>query len=91
MTDKWCMCDSVTTIARDMYSTCGQCGGKDAYKKNHAHPKNIVKEIRKLKEAEKLLWQVALTMNYCRNVSKDLPDSFDDQLCAGIEEYFKTR
>ena len=89
MTTKWCKCETVTRVLRDGNATCGQCGGRDAYKKAKERPENIIKEIEKLKLAEKLLWQVALTMNYCLNVSNDLPDSFDDQLCEGIESYFK--
>lgn len=28
----YCKCPTVTRVARDGYSTCGQCGGVDAYK-----------------------------------------------------------
>lgn len=31
---KFCQCETVTKVARDGKSTCGQCGGIDAYKKS---------------------------------------------------------
>jgi len=52
---------------------------------------DIKREIEKVKLAEKMLFQVHLTINNCKHNEKNLPDSFDDQLCDGIEEYFKTR
>jgi len=27
----WCMCTELLAVARDMFSTCSKCGGKDAY------------------------------------------------------------
>jgi len=45
----------------------------------------------KVKELENMLWQVLSTINFCSNISKDLPDSFDDQLREGIETYFKEK
>jgi len=32
--DKYCNCKTVSAVARDMKSTCMQCGGIDAYKKS---------------------------------------------------------
>ena len=32
MDKHWCMCKIVTGVARDGFSTCMKCGGKDAYK-----------------------------------------------------------
>lgn len=32
--DKFCECEVITSVARDMKSTCMQCGGTDAYKKS---------------------------------------------------------
>ena len=29
---RYCQCPTVTIVARDLYATCGQCGGVDAYK-----------------------------------------------------------
>ena len=29
--EKWCMCIRLSTVARDMNSTCSICGGIDAY------------------------------------------------------------
>ena len=28
---RWCMCRKLDSIARDGFSTCGICGGRDAY------------------------------------------------------------
>ena len=43
----------------------------------------------RLRQAEKLLWQVSMTINHCLNTEKNLPDSFDEQLMGGIRDYFK--
>jgi hypothetical protein len=43
----------------------------------------------RLKIVEKMLFQVFLTMNFCKHIEKSLPDSFDDQLYEGINNYFK--
>ena len=32
--EKFCNCETVGAVARDMKSTCMQCGGIDAYKKS---------------------------------------------------------
>jgi len=45
-------------------------------------------DIESLKIAKELLFQVVLNINYCKNISKNLPDSFDDQLCDAINDYF---
>jgi len=42
------------------------------------------------KEAEKMLFQVFNTIGFCKNVENSLPDSFDDQLCDAIADYFKS-
>jgi len=34
----WCMCTEVDIVARDMWATCGQCGGQDAYKRSKGRP-----------------------------------------------------
>lgn len=34
----WCMCETVTYVARDGFATCSQCGGKDAYKSSSNRP-----------------------------------------------------
>jgi hypothetical protein len=31
MERKWCMCTEIKGVARDGFSTCMICGGKDAY------------------------------------------------------------
>ena len=31
MDKKWCMCTVLKGVARDGFSTCSVCGGKDAY------------------------------------------------------------
>jgi hypothetical protein len=31
MDKKWCMCTELKGVARDGFSTCSVCGGKDAY------------------------------------------------------------
>ena len=48
-------------------------------------------EIERLRVAEKILWQVAMTIGQCKNNEHNLPDSFDDQLVDGIEHYFKEK
>ena len=49
----------------------------------------IAEENKQLKIADKLLFQVLLTINSCKYNERNLPDSFDDQLCNGINDYFK--
>jgi len=34
----WCMCEALESVARDGYSTCSICGGKDAYGKSELRP-----------------------------------------------------
>ena len=46
------------------------------------------KEKDKLKEAEKMLFQIFNTIGFCQRIENSLPDSFDDQLCDGIANYF---
>jgi hypothetical protein len=50
-----------------------------------------LKRVESLCEADKLLFQVSLVINHCKNTEKNLPDSFDDQLCEGIETYFRNK
>jgi len=50
MTPGWCECDKVTTVFRDGKSTCGQCGGIDAYKGHKDNPVNLRATITKLEE-----------------------------------------
>lgn len=38
MLEKWCNCKEISGVARDGKSTCVQCGGKDAYKKDPNRP-----------------------------------------------------
>ena len=42
---KWCMCERIGEVARDMYSTCSRCGGRDAYGESKQRPKNKRKTI----------------------------------------------
>ena len=37
--DKFCNCKEVKKVARDMKSTCMECGGADAYKKSKLRTK----------------------------------------------------
>ena len=39
--NRLCQCTTVTTVARDGFSTCGQCGGMDAYKKSPRRKEEI--------------------------------------------------
>ena len=36
----WCMCTKLNLVARDCWSTCSICGGKDAYGKSIDRPYN---------------------------------------------------
>ena len=45
-------------------------------------------ENRKLKIAEKMLFQVFNTIGFCKRIENNLPDVFDDQICDGIADYF---
>jgi len=47
MEQHWCMCEELKSVARDCKSTCSICGGKDAYGKSGARPKDMLKTIRK--------------------------------------------
>jgi len=44
----WCMCLKLKAVARDMYSTCSICGGRDAYGTSEARPKDKQKVIAEL-------------------------------------------
>lgn len=39
----WCMCEKIGPVARNMHSTCGQCGGQDAYGSSPDRPLNKMK------------------------------------------------
>lgn len=36
---KWCMCKKVTSVAKNMVTTCAKCGGDDAYKDSKDRPR----------------------------------------------------
>uniref|UniRef100_A0A6M3J5B8 Putative restriction alleviation protein n=1 Tax=viral metagenome TaxID=1070528 RepID=A0A6M3J5B8_9ZZZZ len=42
---QWCMCKKLKAVARDGWSTCSICGGKDAYGKSKDRPPNKRKII----------------------------------------------
>lgn len=58
MEKHWCMCKNIGAVARDGFSTCSKCGGKDAYGKGRGRPldkeKNMVLNKLSLEELEKL-------------------------------------
>lgn len=41
----WCMCEKIAFVARDGFSTCSLCGGKDAYGRSKSRPINKQKRI----------------------------------------------
>jgi len=45
MDKKWCMCVELKSVARDGCSTCGVCGGKDAYGGSKDRPKMYKKVL----------------------------------------------
>ena len=45
MEKKWCMCTELKGVARDGFSTCSICGGKDAYGESPERPKNKKKVL----------------------------------------------
>ena len=51
--ENWCMCEEIGMVARDMKSTCMQCGGIDAYRMSKDRPqvyrkkKIIIKKLKK--------------------------------------------
>lgn len=45
MEKKWCMCTELNGVARDCFSTCSICGGKDAYGLSKERPKNKKKVL----------------------------------------------
>ncbi|MDA3856394.1 MAG: hypothetical protein PF569_09115 [Candidatus Woesearchaeota archaeon] len=49
MEKKWCMCKDLKGVARDGFSTCSICGGKDAYGKSKERPKHKQKTVSKEK------------------------------------------
>ena len=42
---KWCMCTELKAVARDFFSTCSICGGKDAYGGSKERPKDKQKVL----------------------------------------------
>ena len=48
----------------------------------------LQREIERLKTADLLLFLTWNCIGFCKNISGNLPDVFDDQLCTGIEKYF---
>jgi len=46
-TPTWCMCTKVTLVARDGKSTCGRCGGVDAYGGSEMRPEKFKKILDK--------------------------------------------
>jgi hypothetical protein len=52
----WCMCEEVDLVARDMFATCGNCGGRDAYGTSEDRPEKYKKKpIDPYAETEQLL------------------------------------
>jgi len=45
MDKHWCMCTKLQAVARDGWSTCSICGGKDAYGKSKDRPRNKRKTV----------------------------------------------
>ena len=45
MEKPWCMCVKLKEVARDGYSACSICRGKDAYGTSKERPKNKLKSI----------------------------------------------
>ena len=43
----WCMCTELEQVARDGFSTCSKCGGKDAYGMNKDRPDKFKKQLQK--------------------------------------------
>jgi hypothetical protein len=46
-TRPWCMCEKVSLVARDMFATCAQCEGQDAYGTSKDRPADKRKKIQK--------------------------------------------
>lgn len=44
LNQKWCMCKSIGTVARDGRSTCATCGGRDAYGASTERPEKYQKK-----------------------------------------------
>ena len=78
-----CECKTVTKVARDGYSTCGQCGGMDAYKKS---PRR--KSFDQVQSASQVDWEVRRVMDISIGRSQEVLRekgrqlSFDDLLAA---------
>jgi hypothetical protein len=45
MEKKWCMCTKLEGVARDCFSTCSICSGKDAYGGSSERPDKYKKTI----------------------------------------------
>jgi hypothetical protein len=45
MDKPWCMCAKLDTVARDGWSTCSKCDGKDAYGTSKFRPEDKQKKI----------------------------------------------
>jgi len=43
---KWCMCEELGKVARDGKSTCGNCGGRDAYGGSKDRPRDKRKTLK---------------------------------------------
>ena len=41
--ERWCMCTKVNLVARDMFATCAQCNGRDAYGTSKMRPEKFKK------------------------------------------------
>ena len=42
---EWCMCVELDKVVKDMYATCSQCGGMDAYGTAKSRPKDKRKKL----------------------------------------------
>ena len=73
----WCNCVKIGPVARDGHSTCGQCGGKDAYKQS---PERSTRDIT-------MDGKVPIINRHCAHCHRSCKDHFCSDEC--LEKHIK--
>jgi len=69
---KWCMCERINKVMRDGYSTCAQCGGRDAYKISPDRPGNAESVIHDQQD-DRIVEEISSEFGKCE-VTTNVPE-----------------